>query len=151
MNRRSFLQSILAFCAAPAIVRADSLMRVVPRETTVLVYQDVWAPARLLEASVISCPDVIEVMSLGPSTLHTLLSSSRYCAESIALELPPNADVHKLFADGRPLDLSLMPSGVTINESCTGVRTLRLNQLDLTDFGNRIPRFAFGPVVEETP
>lgn len=36
MDRRSFLGSILAACAAPAIVRADSLMRVIPRETSVL-------------------------------------------------------------------------------------------------------------------
>ena len=32
MNRRGFLSSILALGAAPAIVRADSLMRIVPRE-----------------------------------------------------------------------------------------------------------------------
>lgn len=36
MNRRGFLSSILALGAAPAIVRADSLMRVVPRETLIL-------------------------------------------------------------------------------------------------------------------
>lgn len=30
MNRRGFLRAILAGCAAPAIVRADALMRVVP-------------------------------------------------------------------------------------------------------------------------
>ena len=31
MNRRGFLGSILALGAAPAIVRADSLMRIIPR------------------------------------------------------------------------------------------------------------------------
>jgi hypothetical protein len=36
MNRRGFLGSILALAAAPAIVRADSLMRIVPVETTIL-------------------------------------------------------------------------------------------------------------------
>lgn len=36
MNRRGFLGSILALGAAPAIVRADSLMRIVPREAIVL-------------------------------------------------------------------------------------------------------------------
>ena len=36
MNRRDFLGAMLAACAAPAIVRADSLMRIVPRETTVV-------------------------------------------------------------------------------------------------------------------
>lgn len=36
MNRRGFLGSILTACVAPAIVRADRLMRVVPRDATVL-------------------------------------------------------------------------------------------------------------------
>ena len=36
MNRRGFLGSILALGAAPAIVRADSLMRIVPLDTSVL-------------------------------------------------------------------------------------------------------------------
>lgn len=37
MNRRGFIGSILAAAAAPAIVRADSLMKiVVPRETRML-------------------------------------------------------------------------------------------------------------------
>ncbi len=39
-TRRTFLGSILALGAAPAIVRADALMRVVPRETTLLA--DPW-------------------------------------------------------------------------------------------------------------
>jgi hypothetical protein len=37
MNRRGFIGSILAAAVAPAIVRADSLMRIVPRETTILL------------------------------------------------------------------------------------------------------------------
>ena len=37
MNRRSFISSIIAAAAAPAIVRADSLMRIVPMETIVAV------------------------------------------------------------------------------------------------------------------
>jgi hypothetical protein len=41
MNRRGFLGAILATCAAPAIVRADSLMRIVPRRTYVLTLDDV--------------------------------------------------------------------------------------------------------------
>lgn len=36
MKRRGFLQSILALGAAPAIVRADSLMRVIPRDTNII-------------------------------------------------------------------------------------------------------------------
>lgn len=40
-TRRGFLQACLALCVAPAIVRADSLMRVVPRDTTVLTAMEV--------------------------------------------------------------------------------------------------------------
>lgn len=36
MNRRGFLGSILVACAAPAIVRADSLMRIIPKRVVVL-------------------------------------------------------------------------------------------------------------------
>lgn len=44
MNRRGFLSSCLALAAAPAIVRADSLMRIVPREAGVLIFDgcDQW-------------------------------------------------------------------------------------------------------------
>jgi hypothetical protein len=41
VNRRGFLGSILAAAVAPAIVRADSLMRIVPRDTTILTLEDV--------------------------------------------------------------------------------------------------------------
>ena len=37
MNRRGFLASILALGAAPAIVRADSLMKIIPRSAEVLM------------------------------------------------------------------------------------------------------------------
>ncbi len=36
MNRRGFLTGILALGMAPAIVRADSLMRIIPREAVLL-------------------------------------------------------------------------------------------------------------------
>lgn len=42
MDRRGFLGSILVACVAPAIVRADSLMQIVPVETTLYVVQ--WGP-----------------------------------------------------------------------------------------------------------
>lgn len=40
VNRRGFLSSILALATAPAIVRADSLMRVIPMEAPVLLERD---------------------------------------------------------------------------------------------------------------
>ena len=39
MDRRGFLGSILALGLAPAIVRADSLMRIVPRETGIILIE----------------------------------------------------------------------------------------------------------------
>lgn len=46
MNRRSFLSTILALGVAPAIVRADSLMRIVPLRTTII---SSWADGALLD------------------------------------------------------------------------------------------------------
>lgn len=39
-TRRGFLGAMLAACAAPAIVRADSLMRVIPLDTEILLPPD---------------------------------------------------------------------------------------------------------------
>lgn len=41
MDRRGFMGSILALATAPAIVRADSLMRVIPVETKILSLDDI--------------------------------------------------------------------------------------------------------------
>lgn len=59
MNRRSFISSILALGTAPAIVRADSLMRIVPMDTVVeydtyalgylITPEEFWAEYRLAE------------------------------------------------------------------------------------------------------
>ena len=44
MNRRGFLSSIILAAAAPAIVRAGSLMRVVPRDTAILQLAPIDSP-----------------------------------------------------------------------------------------------------------
>lgn len=55
-TRRNFLGSILALGAAPAIVRADALMRVVPVGTTVLNAADVsWSPVDFDRDTFIKC------------------------------------------------------------------------------------------------
>jgi hypothetical protein len=43
MDRRGFLGVILAAAAAPAIVRADSLMRIIPMETKLIIEWDLGA------------------------------------------------------------------------------------------------------------
>lgn len=51
MNRRGFLGAILAGCAAPAIVRADALMRVVPLGTDVLTLDTIRRGAAILDGA----------------------------------------------------------------------------------------------------
>lgn len=45
MNRRSFLGACLALGVAPAIVRADSLMRVVPHDLVIVAPPREWTTA----------------------------------------------------------------------------------------------------------
>lgn len=58
MNRRDFLGAILAAASAPAIVRADSLMRVIPRDTGVLTLAQVREIADLMRERCIPGPYV---------------------------------------------------------------------------------------------
>lgn len=76
MNRRSFLQSCLALAAAPAIVRADSLMRIVPRDLTLLM------PWQQEIASLIGCTRAVFANDLLTDTmlmrLDTLQGGTQY-------------------------------------------------------------------------
>jgi hypothetical protein len=87
MNRRGFLGSILALGAAPAVVRAENIMRLwVPREPTT------WIDASLIQAGTITAdkmrlyydgeqwePHVIAAMMRGPS--QVILMNSIGCVE----------------------------------------------------------------------
>ena len=57
MNRRGFIGSILALCAAPAIVRADSLMRIIPPRALILwgdgIHDDTLAFQALVQGAVV--------------------------------------------------------------------------------------------------
>jgi hypothetical protein len=59
-TRRGFLGAMLAACAAPAIVRADSLMRVIPTETEILLPE----PKRIVH------PSEFSIELTGPSGLR---------------------------------------------------------------------------------
>lgn len=48
MNRRGFIGAILAAAMAPAVVRADSLMRIVPRDALIIGGQGVLAGEDML-------------------------------------------------------------------------------------------------------
>jgi hypothetical protein len=59
MNRRGFLGTILACGTAPAIVRADSLMRIVPRSTTILI-TDTYRDGKLVSSEFKNITDWFE-------------------------------------------------------------------------------------------
>lgn len=67
MNRRGFLQGILALGMATAIVRADSLMRIVPREAVVLKPASVWPGVR--ESSAPAYDDMLDSMVFVVTTV----------------------------------------------------------------------------------
>lgn len=70
MNRRGFLGSILAACAAPAIVRAESLM--------VLPAQNIWVPESL-GASLGWDPEFILLKNyLGEWEKHRYMGKGHY-------------------------------------------------------------------------
>lgn len=72
MNRRGFLQTIIATATAPAIVRADSLMRVIPQETTLYVPETgpiILVPGRMVASTTRPggrWPSMAETLSMQP-------------------------------------------------------------------------------------
>lgn len=63
MDRRGFLGSILALGAAPAIVRADSLMRIIPLDAPILLMDGSCSPPgiQFYESSVLGPGDVYTI------------------------------------------------------------------------------------------
>lgn len=68
-TRRGFLGSILALAAAPAIVRADSLMRVIPRDLTLLL-----TPAERLAMNPLAWTGAIREWSAYDIVTDTLIT-----------------------------------------------------------------------------
>lgn len=141
MNRRSFLGTILAAAVAPAIVRADSLMRIVPRETLLFMDADI-ALARgacaLLQYVIHGDVDIIKTTTILEQSAGVIFNHYGYHAENLELLLPqdvPNPTT--LVLDGREMS---MPEGTTVQCAPGSPRTLRIPRLDLTDYGNRIPQ-----------
>lgn len=156
MTRRSFLGTILAAAVAPAIVRADSLMRIVPRETLFMdadlllpdigPFIDAMRPeniiGRVVSAEVVSLAGIDEYVITdcwhhADGRIKQSISHYRYNALDVIIELAPGVDPRTLRADGRPVDLR----GAVIERTRAGIDTLRFPKLDLTDYGNRVPDF----------
>lgn len=78
MNRRGFLGSILALAAAPAIVRADSLMRIVPISAPIIPVETGITEAALvaLLKKVWESGGEPEVIKCGPDVAQRLFGFS---------------------------------------------------------------------------
>lgn len=141
MNRRSFLGSILAAAVAPAIVRADSLMRIVPRDTLVLggfdATQMMWATMGTARVSIEQSVEMISTSTIGQACAEIMTGLRRYAAE-LELELVPGIGRPRaLRLDGRDVPL---PEGATVTHHPCGMRVLHIPHLDLTEYGNRVPQ-----------
>lgn len=148
MTRRGFLGSILAAAVAPAIVRADSLMRIVPRETLVLGTGEftletwVWANCGIVSATVQQELETITAQAIGANARELYTLNFSYAATEVDIELPLTiAHPRALRLDGRDAPL---PEGTIVRQNPTGVRVLHIPQLDLTEYGNRVPQIEVG-------
>lgn len=80
MTRRGFLKSCLVLAAAPAIVRADSLMRIIPKEVSLYVPNRgvvVMAPKTIL-ASMAAFERDVGLISIQGGAMEALKDSLRY-------------------------------------------------------------------------
>lgn len=146
MNRRSFLATILASAVAPAIVRADSLMRIVPRETLVLGAGEFtlewWARCGIVNILIEEKLEIITAQLVGANARELYTLNFSYAATEVDIELPPTiAHPRSLRLDGRDAPL---PEGAIVRQNPTGLRVLHIPRLDLTDYGNRVPQIEVG-------
>lgn len=146
LNRRSFLATILASAVAPAIVRADSLMRIVPRETLVVIPRalplEVWASCGVVSMSIEQELETITAQAIGANARELYTLNFRHTATEVNIELPPTiAQPRSLRLDGRDAPL---PEGAVVMQNPTGVRVLHIPRLDLTEYGNRVPQIEVG-------
>lgn len=146
MNRRSFLTTILASAVAPAIVRADSLMRIVPRETLVVVMNDLpleaWARCGFVNMFIELECETITAQAIGANARELYTSNFRHTAAEVDIELPPTiAHPRSLRLDGHDAPL---PEGTLVRQNPAGMRVLHIPRLDLTEYGNRVPQIEVG-------
>ena len=105
MNRRGFLTSILAAGVAPAIVRADSLMRIVPMDAA-FFYLDPTVPPYPGPASMVKLYSVAgellpELDLVGRQLKRSYLSFNKdglFCVETKVETLPPGITAENINA-----------------------------------------------------
>ncbi len=108
ITRRGFMRSILALCAAPAIVRADSLMKIVPRETLFARTGGIggpmvgWHRPLIISRSLIREPNYIDVTTLVSAAkqfVYGLPSPPLLEMEFVQ----PSGRIVQVYADGIPI------------------------------------------------
>ncbi len=153
MSRRGFLGMILAAAVAPAIVRASSLMKVVPRARYAVPEVCYWVDAdgALLGPldELVPCPlmyfskvredfDYIDVSTLMSEAKEYALGVHYGFRADFTVEVPPGARAEFYF-DGRPapvpVRLDFSPSAV----NPTGVLVAHFDDVALAEYGNRVP------------
>lgn len=108
MNRRGFLRGMLALGAAPAIVRADSLMKLVPRDLPVVLemghietFRFVETPIVTTAATGILTSDIVERtvrmmrenhVQAGPNGKYVMFVASHMAREAREV-LAPEVDI----------------------------------------------------------
>ncbi len=145
LSRRQFLQSCLALAAAPAIVKASSLMPLArPARWTY------GATFPLHDLYVYSMDDIQEHVDHSYIDCSTLLSTAKeymlglstysYTARRIDLQSWSHGvlDPRNVLADGVPLDLD-MAREITVGSD----GRLVIKDLPLAPFGNRVPEFSY--------
>lgn len=90
MNRRGFMGTMLALGAAPAIVRADSLMRIVPREAGIFVpsLMDRYESGTCAEGTYVRIGNIVTI-----SARMEIVTRNVVTAEEFRLARPPQGIV----------------------------------------------------------
>lgn len=102
MNRRGFLGSILALASAPAIVRADSLMRIVPRQAVIVPLGDIAAGDIISIEGVTSLFRVVQSYDLSRDEMIVRVETTNGQQQH---------DVSMMFASGYVIgDIDLAPA-----------------------------------------
>lgn len=140
LTRRSFLQSVLALSAAPALARAGSLMPMSLRARSALV---------LPHAYGVGVSYVVFNVALGEEVsihehhdLHGGIDRYTYSAD-LGLVLPPNVSIgqiNRIFLDGKAV---LLAPEEGKNDA------VLLRGLELAPYGNRVPDISFEVRTEE--
>ena len=130
MNRRSFIGTVLALGAAPAIVRAERLMPMSLRARALPLFYGTFRAT----APILQCSDLVEsVIHDGPITTYS------YHTENLAYAVPNGSEVLKIWLDGVE-----MPTDTFVRTS-TG---LLVRKLSLDAFGCRVPNMTVEMVKE---